>query len=90
VFWEKIIYAQLLNVAETYKICESSETHTSQNISCMSVAEIKLKLANLGVIKQDRNLLNQLISFNNSTFEGLKLIYWFSINLLTGMQKHTK
>jgi hypothetical protein len=41
-------------------------------------------------IKQDRNLLNQLISFINSTFEELKIIYWFSINLLTGMQKHTK
>ena len=34
--------------------------------------------------------LNQLISFNNSTFEELKIIHWFSINLLTGMQKHTK
>ena len=42
-------------------------------------------------IKQDRNVLNQLISFNNSTFEGLKIIYWFSINLLTGIvQKHIK
>ena len=28
--------------------------------------------------------------FNNSTFEGLNIIDWFSINLLTGMQKHTK
>jgi hypothetical protein len=61
---------EMKNVAETYKICESSETHTSQNISCMSV--------------------DQLISFNNSTFEGLKIIYCFSIYLLTGMQKHTK
>jgi hypothetical protein len=34
---------EMKNVAETYKICESSETQTSQNISCMSVAEIKLK-----------------------------------------------
>jgi hypothetical protein len=37
---------EMKNVAETYKICESSETHTSQNISCMFVAELKLKLAN--------------------------------------------
>ena len=41
-------------------------------------------------IKQDRNVLNQLISFNNSTFEGFKIMYWFSIYLLTGMQKHTQ
>jgi hypothetical protein len=31
---------EMKNIAETYKICGSSETHTSQNISCMSVAEI--------------------------------------------------
>jgi hypothetical protein len=34
------IMEEMKNVAETYKICESSETHTSQNISCMSVAEL--------------------------------------------------
>ena len=28
---------------QKHKICESSETHTSQNISCISVDEIKLK-----------------------------------------------
>ena len=50
-YWDDEIYHQrsakksrimeeMKNVAETYKICESSETHTSQNISCMSVAEI--------------------------------------------------
>jgi hypothetical protein len=33
---------EMKNVAETYKICESSETYTSQNISCMSVAEIRI------------------------------------------------
>jgi hypothetical protein len=53
------IMEEMKNVAETYmyKICESSETHTSQNISCtcMSVAEIKLKLANLGVQTKLRN-----------------------------------
>jgi hypothetical protein len=31
---------EIKNVAETYKICESSETHTSQKMSCMSVAAI--------------------------------------------------
>jgi hypothetical protein len=31
------IMEEMKNVAETYK---SSETHTSQHISCMSVAEI--------------------------------------------------
>ena len=40
---------------QKHKICESSETHTSQNISCMSAAEIKLKLANLGVKTKLRN-----------------------------------
>ena len=49
------IMEEMKNVAETYKICESSETHTSQNISCMSVAEIKLKLANLSVKTKLRN-----------------------------------
>ena len=49
------IMEEMKNVAETYKICESSEMHTSQNISCMSVAEIKLKLANLGVKTKLRN-----------------------------------
>jgi hypothetical protein len=57
-------------------------------------ANFKNKMDNILLIfisiKQDRHQLNQLISFNNSTFEGLKIIYWFSINLLTGMQKHTK
>jgi hypothetical protein len=57
-------------------------------------ANFKSKMDNILLIfisiKQDRHQLNQLISFNNSTFEGLKIIYWFSINLLTGMQKHTK
>jgi hypothetical protein len=65
-YWDDEIYHQksakksrimeeMKNVAETYKICESSETHTSQNISCMSVAEIKLKLANLDVKTKLRN-----------------------------------
>ena len=49
------IMEEMKNVAETYKICESSETHTSQNISCMSVAELKLKLANLDVKTKLRN-----------------------------------
>jgi hypothetical protein len=51
-YWDDEIYHQrsakknrimeeMKNVAETYKICESSETYTSQNISCMSVAEIR-------------------------------------------------
>jgi hypothetical protein len=57
-------------------------------------ANFKSKMGNILLIfisiKQNRHQLNQLISFNNSTFEGLKIIYWFSINLLTGMQKHTK
>ena len=46
-YWDDEIYHQrsakrsrimeeMKNVAETYKICEISETHTSQNISCMS------------------------------------------------------
>ena len=48
-YWDDEIYQQKHN------ICESSETHTSQNISCMSVAEIKLKLANLGVKTKLRN-----------------------------------
>jgi hypothetical protein len=42
------------------------------------------------IYHQRSDLLNQLISFNTSTFEGLKIIYCFFINLLTGMQKHTK
>jgi hypothetical protein len=46
------IMEEMKNVAETYK---SSETHTSQHISCMSVAEIKLKLANLSVKTKLRN-----------------------------------
>ena len=46
------IMEEMKNVAETYK---SSETHTSQHISCMSVAEIKLKLANLSVETKLRN-----------------------------------
>jgi hypothetical protein len=65
-YWDDEIYHQrsakknrimeeMKNVAETYKICESSETHTSQNISCMSVAEIKLKSANLSVKTKLRN-----------------------------------
>jgi hypothetical protein len=65
-YWDDEIYHQrsakksrimeeMKNVVETYKICESSETHTSQNISCMSVAELKLKLANLGVKTKLRN-----------------------------------
>ena len=48
-YWDDEIYQQ------KHKICESSETHTSQNISCMSVAEIKLKLANLSVKTKLRN-----------------------------------
>jgi hypothetical protein len=59
--YESQIFAK--NVAETYKICESSETHTSQKISCISVAEIKLKLANLGG-KAKRNK-DKLIEFFN-------------------------
>ena len=62
-YWDDDIYHQrsamknrimeeMKNVAETYK---SSETHTSQHISCMSVAEIKLKLANLSVETKLRN-----------------------------------
>ena len=60
-YWDDEIYHQsrimeeMKNVTETYKICENSETHTSQNISCMSVAEIKLKLANLSVKTKLRN-----------------------------------
>jgi hypothetical protein len=40
---------------QKHKICESSEMHTSQNISCMSDTEIKLKLANLSVKTKLRN-----------------------------------
>ena len=65
-YWDDEIYHQrsakknrimeeMKNVSETYKICESSETHSSQNISCISVAEIKLKLANLSVKTKLRN-----------------------------------
>ena len=73
-YWDDEIYHQrsakksrimeeMKNVAETYKICESSETHTSQNISCMSVAEIKLKLANLGgKAKRNKDKLIDLLS----------------------------
>ena len=54
---------EMKNVAETYKICESSETHTNQKISCISVAEIELKLANLGgKAKRNKDKLIDLLS----------------------------
>jgi hypothetical protein len=36
---------EMKNVAETYKICESSETHTSQNISSSSVYRVYSSLS---------------------------------------------
>jgi hypothetical protein len=50
---------------QKHKICESSETHTSQNMSCMSVAEIKLKLANLGVKTKLRGCFTKVKLFAN-------------------------
>ena len=39
------IMEEMKNVAETYKICESSETHTSQNISSSSVYRVYSSLS---------------------------------------------
>ena len=55
-YWDDEIYHQrstkknrimeeMKNVAETYKICESSETHTSQNISSSSVYRVYSSLS---------------------------------------------
>jgi hypothetical protein len=45
----------ILLICISIRHIKSSETHTSQHISCMSVAEIKLKLANLSVETKLRN-----------------------------------
>jgi UDP-glucose 4-epimerase len=43
---------EMKNVAETYKICESSETHTSQNISFSSSSSVYRVYSSLSVILQ--------------------------------------
>jgi hypothetical protein len=61
-YWDDEIYHQrsakknrimeeMKNVAETYKICESSETHTSQNISFSSSSVYRV-YSSLSVILQ--------------------------------------